>query len=140
PIQAASQDIACSVHVPIERGAARFAFVGAPDGHLLAVPVTSAVLARERRVYRHDSPTSFCRFEGEDVDELPPARVMDAGGCVTARHVLRAKVLVDDVVVLVDDLPRELVVEVAPAVSGALMLATHLSPELLAAPTAALLA
>ena len=73
-----------------------------------------AMLARAGRIDLHDLAPSFFRFGAEYVEKGRPARIVHGLGEEAPRHALDVEVFDSDQLVGIDQLPRDLVAEVAP--------------------------
>jgi hypothetical protein len=69
-------------------------------------------------IHPDQGPTSFCRFVGQDREELAPACVVDRFGQHRASQSFDVQVFNSDQPVLLDERTGRLVVEVAPLVGN----------------------
>ena len=79
------------------------------------------MLARSGRVHFHHLPPSFCRFDGECLQEGTPARIVDLFGKHAFGHAADAEFFHGDELVITHDLSRQLVQEISPLIGNMLV-------------------
>ena len=79
------------------------------------------MLARSDRVHFHHSPSNFCRYGREVVQERTPARIVNLFGEHAPGHAADVQLFDGDELVAVNDAARPFVREISPLVSDMLV-------------------
>lgn len=66
------------------------------------MPALVTALGCVPRINRDNFPSSICRFEGKDVEELTPPDIGDGAGQVGLDHVADLQIFVSDYVMFID--------------------------------------
>lgn len=120
------QNIASCVVVPVENQSAILATMDAYRERLSLGRFASAAgayLRRSATVHDTDSPSSFFRFEGKDVEKLRPSGIVHALGENRAGKATDVQIFNGYVIVPAHQVERRLEVEVSPGVLNPSMMA-----------------